>query len=380
MVMAAPSTVVVDLTPLVPGGLNGGAKPLVIGLLKALMRREQRTIFALSCRPEAKQELQNDLASPNVRFADASAVSRRRFSVRRAFRSLAIRAAQRPSTVAFCPFGPPLIDVQGAPVVSILYDLQFLHCPQFFDEAERAERGKNFQAMVSRASAIACISEFTRQQAIEAGAPAERLTTIPIQLPRQASRKAHTPEGEYFLYPANLWKHKNHETLVTAFAMACAQGLPSQVKLVLTGAADATRQQQFEALVAQLDPNRRIEIRGYVSRDELESLLAGALALIYPSLFEGFGIPVIEAMAQGMPVACSNTTALREVAGDAALTFNPGNPQEIADALLRLYREPELRSQLADRGRAHAERYLDHDSMVDAYWQLLCTAASADHP
>jgi glycosyltransferase involved in cell wall biosynthesis len=106
----------------------------------------------------------------------------------------------------------------------------------------------------------------------------------------------------------------------------------------------------------------------------MQALYRHALAVVFPSLYEGFGMPVIEAMGQGLPVACSNSTALQEVAGSAALLFHPGCPQEIATALHRLSEDVELRNTLIERGKVQAQRYQDPDAMADQYWDLFCEA------
>jgi glycosyltransferase involved in cell wall biosynthesis len=116
---------------------------------------------------------------------------------------------------------------------------------------------------------------------------------------------------------------------------------------------------------------------GFVQENDLESLYHHCLAVVFPSLYEGFGMPVIEAMARGIPVACSNSTALQEVAGDAAILFHPAHPQQITAALLRLAQEPELREQLIQRGLQQAEQYSQVAVMAEAYWDLLLEAHAA---
>jgi glycosyltransferase involved in cell wall biosynthesis len=116
---------------------------------------------------------------------------------------------------------------------------------------------------------------------------------------------------------------------------------------------------------------------GFISDDDLEGLYQHALAVVFPSLYEGFGMPVIEAMARGIPVACSGTTALQEVVGEAALRFHPGNPQEIATALLQLASDANLRSRLAKQGLRQAALYADTGVMADQYWDLFVEAFAA---
>jgi glycosyltransferase involved in cell wall biosynthesis len=110
---------------------------------------------------------------------------------------------------------------------------------------------------------------------------------------------------EYILYPANFRRYKNHEMLLTAFLMAQAAGLPNNIKLALTGAPHELR-----IAAAALGLNKHVVFVGFVADADLAVLLENWLGVVFPSLYEGFGIPVLEAMASGRPVACSNCTSL----------------------------------------------------------------------
>jgi len=101
----------------------------------------------------------------------------------------------------------------------------------------------------------------------------------------------------------------------------------------------------------------QVLLAGYVPDADLPALLSGALAFVFPSLYEGFGLPVLEAMACGTPVICSNTSSLPEVAGDAALLVDPREPEALAQAMLRLLRDKELRGELSARGLEQARRF-----------------------
>jgi glycosyltransferase involved in cell wall biosynthesis len=99
------------------------------------------------------------------------------------------------------------------------------------------------------------------------------------------------------------------------------------------------------------------------------------LALVFPSLYEGFGMPVIEAMARGIPVACSSSTSLGEVAGDAAILFDPRNPQQISTAMLTIASlSPGQRQELVEKGLRQSQRYQDSARMADQYWELFHAA------
>ncbi len=196
-----------------------------------------------------------------------------------------------------------------------------------------------------------------------------------MQTPRFSTDSAWTAQ-QYLLYPANFWKHKNHEMLLTAFGMARAQGLPEYVKLVCTGAPGERRDWLMRA-TAGLGLDSCVVFPGYLPDLELSALLANARGVIFPSLYEGFGLPVVEAMAAGIPVACSNATSLPEVAGDAAIVFNPKMPTEISAAILSLTLDESLRERCIAAGRVRASEFLDSRRMAQEYWRVFQVAFTA---
>ncbi|CAK6701999.1 glycosyltransferase family 1 protein [Synechococcus sp. CBW1107] len=392
----------VDLTPMLPGGANGGAKPFILTLLTELARQHPQVRFDCTCRPELLPELA--LASPlepNLHVGPvipAVAAGRWLGSRRlgRAGRRWRRRLASRPGTpvetgqpnrgegaqLLYCPFGAPLLHRASLTTVSTFHDLQVQAYPDFFPAAARRERLEHFRQMLAKASRIAAISQFSRQEAIELGGDPGRIVVIPhrMALSRRAVPMAEPPcalpSGRFFLYPANLWRHKNHELLLSAFAMARHQGLPADLKLVCTGDG-VDRLEPLRELAEQLGLAEAVLLPGFVSDAELEGLYQHALAVVFPSLYEGFGLPVIEAMARGLPVACSDTTALGEVAGEAALRFHPGHPQQIADALRQLAENPALRDRLIERGLSQADAYAQPAVMAQQYWELFQEAHAA---
>jgi glycosyltransferase involved in cell wall biosynthesis len=281
-----------------------------------------------------------------------------------------------------CPFGAPLLHRADLTTVSTFYDLQVLAYPDFFPAAAQSERFSHFRQMLGKATRIAAISHFSRQEAIKHGADPGRIRAVPIRMARSRSAAPmeqppfHLVSGRFFLYPANLWRHKNHELLLTAFAMARQQGLPHDFIMVCTGDG-VGRLEELRQLVKDLGVHESVLLPGFIQEDDLEGLYQHSLAVVFPSLYEGFGMPVIEAMARGIPVTCSNTTALGEVAGEAALLFHPGNPQQIATALLKLAREPALRQSMIQQGLQQAKQYAQEAVMAQEYWDLLLEAHAA---
>jgi glycosyltransferase involved in cell wall biosynthesis len=177
-----------------------------------------------------------------------------------------------------------------------------------------------------------------------AAPPAARPVGLPASLP-----------SEFILYPANFWKHKNHARLLEALRILREQrGLA--VDLVLTGF-PVPNGSPVELIASRLGVAAQVHPLGHVKADDLRWLYGGARMLVFPSRFEGFGIPLLEAMACGCPIAAADATAIPEVVGDAALMFDPVSPAAIAEAIARLWSDADLRRELAARGRRRAELF-----------------------
>jgi glycosyltransferase involved in cell wall biosynthesis len=250
-------------------------------------------------------------------------------------------------------------DMIGFPGVLTINDLQHLHYPQFFTPDEFAERERLYRESAERAKHIICISEFTRQDVHrQYGIPLEKMSTVwiipsrNVWQPLTESARGTLLAGmqldstdRFFFFPAHCWPHKNHARLIEAFARI-ASDLPPDTKLVMTG-------KQFPSdhpaalLIREHNLSTRVLHLGYRSPLEVRALFQGCLALVFPSLFEGFGMPVAEAIIAGKPVLCSNVTSLPELAGPAALTFDPNDVEEIATCLLNVATNPEVKLALA---------------------------------
>ena len=181
-------------------------------------------------------------------------------------------------------------------------------------------------------------------------------------------------EQRYFVYPANFWRHKNHEMLLTAFTMARADKLPPDIKLVCTGSPDARMTEVTDAAKG-LGLTDSVIFPGFLADIEFAALLRASAGVVFPSLYEGFGMPVIEAMAAGSPVACSNCASLPEIAGDAALLFDPRKPTSIAEAMVRLATDEELRADLIAKGLQQADQFSQVEQMAREYWAVFEHAA-----
>jgi Glycosyltransferase len=209
------------------------------------------------------------------------------------------------------------------------------------------------QDAAQRSDLIATVSAFTASQ-VEAllGVERARIRVIPhgVHLPDPKEREAFVRET-FVLHVGAIQKRKNVKRLVAAF-----ERLPAPWRLVLAGSAGYGYEEIEEAI--QKSPARdRISILGYITASTLRNLYARAGMLAFPSLDEGFGMPVLEAMAWGVPVVASNRSALPEVCADAALLVDPEDTEEIGMAMLRIVEDPVLRADLIRRGLHRAEQF-----------------------
>jgi glycosyltransferase involved in cell wall biosynthesis len=226
------------------------------------------------------------------------------------------------------PLSVMLPPVDTPPAATTVLDVQHEVFPEFFSRAELAYRRRVYGWTVKKSRVVITISEHARQALIERlGLDPDRVVAIHLAV----DHDRFTPDGRqrepFLLYPANAWPHKNHARLFEAFASVRAER--PELRLVLTGAAHD-----------RLALPEGIESRGHVSLDELVGLYRTAGALVYPSLYEGFGIPCVEAMACDCPVAASNVASLPEICGDAAVYFDPLDPESIADGIRRVLDSP----------------------------------------
>ena len=237
-----------------------------------------------------------------------------------------------------------------------------------FPEAHAGIRDRGMKVLVPGATRhsdrVIADSQSTREDLIElVGVPSERIDVVPLGL-GTVQRAVPLPESDVrarfglgerpvVLSVSAKRPHKNLLALIGALARLTPGSRPL---LVLPGYPTAY-EDELRRRVHELDLDADVRFPAWISAVELEGLWAVARAFVFPSLYEGFGLPVLEAMARGVPAACSNASSLPEVAGDAALLFDPNDERAIAEALSRLLEEPALREQLRARGLARAQHF-----------------------
>jgi len=178
---------------------------------------------------------------------------------------------------------------------------------------------------------------------------------VPEECDLVATRQRFNLPERFIFYPARLWPHKNHLGLLEALALLRDRDR-LVVPLVSSGGFEASYS-TIRKRVRQWRLDDQVRFLGFVRPLELQCLYQLCRGLVFPSKFEGWGLPVTEAFAAGVPVACSNVTSLPELAGDAALLFDPYRPDQIADAIRRLWTDEELRQTLIERGHQRARQF-----------------------
>jgi glycosyltransferase involved in cell wall biosynthesis len=333
----------ISLLTLVPG-VVGGSETYARNLVRALAR-----VGGLEYR----------VFVPRIAADAADGLPARTVSAYRASRSLPGRvaamtlAAARPGPVRaelelerleaiHFPLSVMVPPVERPPAVTSMLDLQHEYYPQFFSRSERAYRRVVYGWTVRRSRRLVAISEHVGDTLVERlGLDRERVRVIHLGVDLERFSPDGRAREPFLLYPANRWPHKNHERLFEAFALLRRER--PELRLVLTGAGHDGK-----------PVPAGVEVRGRVGDDELVELYRSAAALVFPSLYEGFGQPPIEAMACGCPVAASNAAALPEVCGDAARLFDPRSAEAIASAVLDVLSDP---TELVARGLERARRF-----------------------
>ena len=209
--------------------------------------------------------------------------------------------------------------------------------------------------VLKQAQHIICISQTTAQDITNFyGIPANKITSIPLAYDRTHFYPLNLPKRNYFLYIGRQDPYKNIQRLITAFA-----ALPNSkdYELWLVGPSDRRYTPTLTAQVAELGITNQVKFLDYVPYSELPKIINEAIALVFPSLWEGFGLPVLEAMACGTPVITSNLSSLPEVAGDAAILINPYSTGEIIEAMQAIATDLELRSRLSSQGITHSQQF-----------------------
>lgn len=291
----------------------------------------------------------------------------------------------------FDPYAELIVnDYSSVPKISLIHDLLYRDIPEYFGakKSELEDLKSNSRKIVEYSKKLLTVSEFSKERIIENfGVDSNFVQAIHIKLANRIKKersqefmqttleKFKLREKEYLIYPSMARPRKNHKRLFQAFIKFYKEHNKSDIKLVIVGSVADDMIKQLQEMIYNNAENKfqaedlkeKIIFTQFVPNDELDVLLKKSLAMIFPSFYEGFGMPIIEAMSVGIPVACGNKTSLPEVAGNAALLFDPYNVDEIADAINTMVTDSDLRAKLIKLGYERAKYFSDQDSMIDEY-------------
>jgi glycosyltransferase involved in cell wall biosynthesis len=353
------------------GAQQGGNETYIRNLIKALAAIDSENRYTIYlAQPDAAVEWREGFARQFPNFSIR--LLPKPTPIVRVPVFLAYELRRRPVDVLHVQYtAPPFCP---APVVATIHDLAFEHLPETFTRRGSLQLKLTVRRTARRAARIATVSEYSRQDLLRTyGLPPEKVvvtyngveshfTPDPAGPDEAAAIRARFQIGrEYLLAVGSLQPRKNLVRLIRTYAKLRAERPGFTPQLVIVGRKLWLADSIFDEVKRQPWADDVI-LTGYVTDADLPALYRGAAAFVYPSIFEGFGLPPLEAMACGTPVVTSNTSSLPEVTGDAALLVDPYSEDQIADALLQITGDEALRSRLRAAGLEQAKRFTWRDA------------------
>lgn len=246
------------------------------------------------------------------------------------------------------------------PTIYQPWDLQHLHHPGFFSKEEFAYRELTYRALCRQATFVCVQADWTRRDILSRyQLPGDKVVVVPwgsifeaydtvSQKEVSATSTKYGLPQQFLFYPAATWAHKNHECILEALSiLKVEKGITPDVFFTGTITGYKTKIESTGARLGVLD---QLHFLGFVEPHELQAMYRLATALVFPSRFEGFGLPVLESFHAGLPVICSNATTLPEVAGAGALYFSPDSPRELAGLIDKVMTDSRTREELVKKG------------------------------
>jgi len=257
-----------------------------------------------------------------------------------------------------------------------LHDLNHLCVPENSNAAKRAYYRAIIKPACHRAAFVLTVSEYSKQEICAwAKIGEERIVNVGngVGPPFVASGTRYDPGYPYLLYVGSHKVHKNLPRLFQAYAIS---GARNSVRLLLTGQPDAEILRNLQ----NLGLTEHVAFVGFPNNEDLAAYYRGALAIVFPSLYEGFGLPAVESMACGTPVLTSNVCSLPEIVGNAGLLVDPLDPEAIADGIRRLVENPALIADLRQKGLERARQFTWDKTAAKTFEILQCALADATPP
>lgn len=268
----------------------------------------------------------------------------------------------------------------NVPTCLVVHDLAFEHYPKFVSSVNLYHYKKFVPKFVKKATRIVAVSSFTKEDIIQHyGTAAEKIDIIyngaheayqPLSYDEKLATKERYTEGrEYFLFTGSLHPRKNVINLLKAF-VKFKRRLKSPMKLVIVGRM-AWLAKEIEEAKAKMPFKDEVKWLGYVELEELTKITGAAYAMVYPSLFEGFGIPILESLKTGVPAIAANTSSMPEVLGNAGILVNPLEVEEIANAMEQIYKNEDLRSKLVAHAKEQSSKFSWDKSAQELYKSIM---------
>lgn len=269
------------------------------------------------------------------------------------------------------------------PQCLVVHDLSFLHYPSFNKRSHLLYYKHYTPAFLQKAKRIVTVSEFSKADIInQYKTNKEKIDVIyngikdvfrPLSpAEKEETQNKYSDGKNYFVYAGAIHPRKNLTNLLKAFSIF-KKRQQSNWKLLLTGRL-AWKYEHFTKSLSSYKYRNDVVLTGYVAEDEMVKIIGAAYALVYPSVWEGFGVPVTEAMRSHVPVITSANSSMQEIAGDAALYFDPSNHTDIADKIMLLYKDESLRGRLIEKGKERAMLF-DWDRSAVLMWKSILSAA-----
>ncbi len=270
------------------------------------------------------------------------------------------------------------------PQCIVVHDLGYLHYPQGYFKSHLFFYNRYTPKFLSKAASIVTVSQFSKADILNNySISPEKINVVycaannifkPLPFEDKiAIKQQYTQSREYFIYAGSIHPRKNLINLLKAFSIF-KKRQRSNWKLVLAGRY-GWKNDEFHNLLSSYKYKEDVVVTGYIAEEQMAKLIAASYALVYPSHFEGFGIPVLEAMQSEVPVLTSENSSMQEIAEDAALFFDPVDIADIADKMMLIYKDEDLRQKLIEKGKLIASKY-SWSRTADLLWESIEKAAA----